>query len=252
MDWEKVAKKLKKPLDESHIQRRQAKFGTVEYLPSWLVIKQANEIFGYGNWQREIKRLEKVYEDAHNGTYTVAYLCEARTIVGEAVHEDVGFGVAANFSDPTAAHEKAVKQAVSDSLKRCLRAFGAQFGLSLYEHTQQDESPTPSPAPGAGQDPDEPHEAEGRITQLRASAWGEGEDAIPVTYITLDDDTPYVWIERTRNGDDRPLPDGVAEGERVAFVWHWSKSGKNRLIYEFKPLPDPIEKVKQEGEEVPF
>jgi DNA recombination protein Rad52 len=130
---------LKKPLDEKRIERRKAKFGTVEYLPTWDVINRANEIFGYGGWQREIIRLEKVFEEESDGTYTVGYLCESRIIVGETVHEDVGFGSAVNYPDPTAAHEKAMKAAVSDSLKRCLRAFGPQFGLLLYRSAERRE-----------------------------------------------------------------------------------------------------------------
>lgn len=130
---------LQKPLDERRIERRRAKFGVVEYLPTWDVINRANEIFGYGGWQREIKRLEKVYEEEIDGTYTVAYLCESRVSVGEIVHEDVGFGSAINYPDPVGAHEKAMKAAVSDSLKRCLRAFGPQFGLLLYRSADKRE-----------------------------------------------------------------------------------------------------------------
>ena len=130
---------LQKPLDERRIERRRAKFGVVEYLPTWDVINRANEIFGYGGWQREIKRLEKVYEEEIDGTYTVAYLCESRVSVGEIVHEDVGFGSAVNYPDPVGAHEKAMKAAVSDSLKRCLRAFGPQFGLLLYRSADKRE-----------------------------------------------------------------------------------------------------------------
>jgi len=137
---------LRKPLDERRIERRKAKFGTVEYLPTWDVINRANEIFGYGGWQREIKRLEKVYEEELDGTYTVGYLCESRVTVGEIVHEDVGFGSAINYADPTTAHEKAMKTAVSDSLKRCLRAFGPQFGLTLYKSAERREVEEAEPA----------------------------------------------------------------------------------------------------------
>lgn len=125
---------LKKPLDEKRIERRKAKFGSVEYLPTWDIIQRANEIFGYGGWQRQIVRLEKVYAEEDEGTYNVAYFCEYRIIIGDIIHEDVGFGAAVNYPEPTAAYEKAVKTAVSDSLKRCFRALGAQFGLTLYQH----------------------------------------------------------------------------------------------------------------------
>jgi len=137
---------LRKPLDERRIERRRAKFGTVEYLPTWDVINRANEIFGYGGWQREIKRLERVYEEELEGTYTIAYLCESRVKVGEIVHEDVGFGSAVNYPDPVGAHEKAMKAAVSDSLKRCLRAFGPQFGLLLYRSMDKREIEEAAPA----------------------------------------------------------------------------------------------------------
>jgi DNA recombination protein Rad52 len=125
---------LKKPLDEKRIERRKAKFGQVEYLPTWDIIQRANEIFGYGGWNRQIVRLEKVFEEENEGTYNVAYLCEYRIIIGDIVHEDVGFGTAVNYPEPTAAYEKAVKTAVSDALKRCFRALGPQFGLTLYQH----------------------------------------------------------------------------------------------------------------------
>jgi len=125
---------LKKPLDDKRIERRKAKFGSVEYLPTWDIIQRANEIFGYGGWQRQIVRLEKVFEEESEGTYNVAYLCEYRIIIGDFVHEDVGFGTAVNYPEPTAAYEKAVKTAVSDALKRCFRALGPQFGLTLYQH----------------------------------------------------------------------------------------------------------------------
>lgn len=125
---------LKRPLDEKRIEHRKAKFGSVEYLPTWDIIQRANEIFGYGGWHRQIVRLEKAYAEEDEGTYNVAYLCEYRIIIGDIVHEDVGFGAAVNYPEATAAHEKAVKTAVSDGLKRCFRALGPQFGLTLYQH----------------------------------------------------------------------------------------------------------------------
>ncbi|HED04078.1 MAG TPA: hypothetical protein ENI60_04855 [Candidatus Fraserbacteria bacterium] len=125
---------LKKPLAPNRIEHRKAKFGTVEYLPTWDIIQRANDIFGYGGWQRQIVRLEKVFEEENEGSYNVAYLCEYRIVIGKIVHEDVGFGAAVNYPEPTAAHEKAVKTAVSDGLKRCFRALGPQFGLTLYAH----------------------------------------------------------------------------------------------------------------------
>lgn len=131
---------LEKPLDESRVQRRP---DGLTYLPTYDVIETANRIFGYGGWQREIKRLEKIYEDSSEGTYSVGYLCECRIRIGDVVHEDVGFGSGVSQTDPTRAYETALKGAVSDALKRCFRALGDQFGLSLYRKHEPEEAAVP-------------------------------------------------------------------------------------------------------------
>ncbi len=130
---------LEKPLDESRIQRRP---DGLTYLPTYDVIETANRIFGYGGWHREIKRLEKIYEDTSEGTYSVGYLCECRIRIGDVVHEDVGFGSGVSQTDPARAYETALKGAVSDALKRCFRALGDQFGLSLYKKHEPEEAPS--------------------------------------------------------------------------------------------------------------
>lgn len=137
---------LKKPLDPSRVQRRAGFRGQqFEYLPIHDIIETANRIFSFGGWQREIRRLEKVYQDETEGVYSVGYLCEYRIRVGEVIHEDVGFGSSAHQPDLAQAHEMAVKGAVSDALKRCFRAFGDQFGLSLYKKHELEEAPPSGP-----------------------------------------------------------------------------------------------------------
>jgi DNA recombination protein Rad52 len=134
---------LQKPIDESRVQRRS---DGLTYLPTYDVIETANRIFGYGGWRREIKRLEKIYEDESEGTYSVAYLCEYRVCIGNVVHEDVGFGSGISQTDPSRAHETALKGAVSDALKRCFRALGDQFGLGLYKKHDVEEYSSMPPA----------------------------------------------------------------------------------------------------------
>lgn len=137
---------LKKPLDPSRLLKRIGFRGQqFEYLPVHDVVETANRIFGYGGWQREIRRLEKVYQEEAEGVYSVGYLCEYRVRVGDIVHEDVGFGSSSNQPDLAQAHEMAVKGAVSDALKRCFRAFGDQFGLSLYKKHELEEAPPVAP-----------------------------------------------------------------------------------------------------------
>lgn len=131
---------LKKPIDPSRVQRRAGFRGQqFEYLPIHDIVETANRIFGFGGWQREIRRLEKVYQEETEGVYSVGYLCEYRVRVGEVVHEDVGFGSSSNQPDLAQAHEMAVKGAVSDAIKRCFRVFGDQFGLSLYKKHEFEE-----------------------------------------------------------------------------------------------------------------
>jgi hypothetical protein len=43
-------------------------------------------------------------------------------------------------TDPARAYETALKGAVSDALKRCFRALGDQFGLSLYKKHEPEEA----------------------------------------------------------------------------------------------------------------
>jgi DNA repair and recombination protein RAD52 len=140
---DKQIAELQKPLDESRVLRRP---DGLSYLATYDIIETANRIFGYGGWQREIKRLEKIYEDASDGVHVVGYLCECRVCIGDIVHEDVGFGSGVSSGDISRAHETALKGAVSDALKRCFRALGDQFGLSLYKKSEPEE-PTYTNAP---------------------------------------------------------------------------------------------------------
>jgi DNA recombination protein Rad52 len=133
---EKQIIELQKPLDESRVLRRP---DGLSYLATHDIIETANRIFGYGGWQREIKRLEKIYEDTSDGMHSVGYLCECRIRIGDVVHEDVGFGSGVSSTDPARAYETALKGAVSDALKRCFRALGDQFGLSLYKKAEPEE-----------------------------------------------------------------------------------------------------------------
>lgn len=137
---------LQRSLDPNRIQRRAGFRGQqLEYLPVHDIVETANRIFGFGGWQREIRRLENVFEEETEGLYSVGYLCEYRIGVGEILHEDVGFGSSTNQHDLAQAHEMAVKAAVSDALKRCFRAFGDQFGLSLYRKHEYEEPATGGP-----------------------------------------------------------------------------------------------------------
>ena len=157
---EKVSWQLSSPLPREAIaQRKGSGSEMLSYLPSPYVIAKANEIFGFGNWSTEIMSLRQVdkteYEkppykagEAPKQMVSISYLCDLKLSVGACdslvehfgdrvnVYEDVGFGngVAGNNAYGIGSCiELASKEAVTDALKRCLRYYGNQFGLSLYD-----------------------------------------------------------------------------------------------------------------------
>lgn len=147
---------LKAPLAKEHVKQREGMGKTLlNYLPGYHVIGEANKIFGFGKWETSIVALEMVdrteYEkppykagDKSKQMISYSYTCQLKlTVTGEngsAHHTDIGFGsgIAGNTATGKAsAIELATKEAVTDALKRCLRYYGDQFGLSLYDTTDQ-------------------------------------------------------------------------------------------------------------------
>jgi len=141
-------KRLKEPLLSENIKTREAfGSGVLSYIPGHIAIDTANNIFGFDGWSTEILTLREVNKQAYikppykhgdkeKPMISIAYLCTMRLTVGGCVHEDTGFGDGVAGDTPTgvsAAIELATKEAVTDAIKRCLRAFGNQFGNSLYD-----------------------------------------------------------------------------------------------------------------------
>ena len=139
---------LDAPLDPKRISQRTDKGRALDYLETYDVIDAANRIFGYDGWGYRVLSLVEIT----NGTYwTTATkdmpskekpwaLFEA-TVEAWLVDDwgaegcrrrDVGHGIA-RPADSVDTLEMQRKGAVSDALKRALRAFGNQFGNSLYD-----------------------------------------------------------------------------------------------------------------------
>ena len=115
---------LQRPLAPALVSQRNESGRTLSYIEGFTAIDQANSIFGFDGWSHEVVRLD------YNPDIK-AYLAIVRVRVGEATHEDVGTGLVQG--DRPTGHETAMKGAVTDALKRALRAFGDQFGNSLYD-----------------------------------------------------------------------------------------------------------------------
>lgn len=146
--------RLSDPIDASNVkQRAGGRGGTLSYIETHQAIRAANDIFGVGGWGYEVVDLtqlgepEPVKKDDRTG-YRVGYRATVRvtvnlkSIVGPegGVHvptvsfSDVGYGDGMEYTNSRiTVHELAVKEAVSDGVKRALKNFGSQFGLDLYD-----------------------------------------------------------------------------------------------------------------------
>jgi len=142
MDWDKVTVELKKKLDPAHV-RPPAKFGPKgDYLEGWHVISEANSIFGFGEWSYEISDIRCVSErprligSQNKDGWGVSYTAHVVVTVAGVRRGDVGAGHGYDV-DCGLAHESAIKEAVTDALKRSLRTFGNPFGLALYDKSRE-------------------------------------------------------------------------------------------------------------------
>ena len=138
MDWNVISAELRKPLDSRHVKPAKQYGPKGDYIEGWFAIAEANRIFGEGAWSYEIADLRLVSErDREIGPqkkpgFGVTYIARIVVTVGGVQREDVGAGHGYDV-DCGLAHESAIKEAVTDALKRALRTFGNPFGLALYD-----------------------------------------------------------------------------------------------------------------------
>jgi Recombination DNA repair protein (RAD52 pathway) len=130
---------LSAKLEAAHVKKNPKGF---DYVEGWHAIAEANRIFGFEGWNREIKSLELVTAPYQTGDkWRVAYRATVRVTVitkgGAVVYRDgTGYGSGIN-KDLNDAHEGAVKEAETDAMKRALMTFGNPFGLALYDKAQE-------------------------------------------------------------------------------------------------------------------
>lgn len=135
-------KSLENELDNNRVKTRSKGNVNLSYLEGFDVIETANTVFGFGNWSYSITLLEQVSQETNqNQNHVVCYKAIVSVTIHDNQHskqiqrEDVGLGtgIAKSLND---AHEGSCKEAVTDALKRALRGFGNQFGLSLYDKSK--------------------------------------------------------------------------------------------------------------------
>lgn len=140
-DLEQI-QKLSQPLAGEHIANRSQAGRTFSYIESHHAIREANRIFGFDGWTQKVLSVNLVQDElkaAKSGggdNHYISYTASVEVTAGECVRQDVGFGQGID-RDQGQAHESAIKEAISDACKRCLRTFGDQFGLALYDKDQE-------------------------------------------------------------------------------------------------------------------
>jgi len=140
----KQVRSLRRKLDRRHVQSRECDGRTLDYVEGWFAIAEANAIFGFDGWDREMTHFERLYERNRNDRISCGYLARIRIRVraGEnvIVREGTGWG-SATAALPAEAHERALKAAETDATKRALATFGNRFGLGLYDKEQNGVTP---------------------------------------------------------------------------------------------------------------
>jgi len=141
MDWQTITPELQKKLDPANVKPAKAYGPKGDYIEGWHAMAEANAIFGFGGWSYTVTQCQCVAQgeraigkDKKPG-FGVTYTAMVRVMVGDVVREDFGAGHGYDV-DLGLAHESAVKEAVTDALKRAMRGFGNRFGLALYDKTR--------------------------------------------------------------------------------------------------------------------
>ncbi|OQS55550.1 RAD52 [Ecytonucleospora hepatopenaei] len=137
-----VASLLNKYLSREFIATRSNGSSQFTYLEGHVAINLANKIFGFDGWSTKVKKIKKEFMDSKSdGKFSVGFSCICKVIVYvidnnktvKISKEDVGFGSCENMKNKLNAIENARKEAVTDSIKRCLRQFGTALGNCCYD-----------------------------------------------------------------------------------------------------------------------
>lgn len=142
MDWDIIAKALTAKLDPANVMPAKSFGPKGDYIEGWHAIAEANRIFGFGGWSYDIPECNCVMQSPRDigkdkkPGFGVTYTAKVRVVVDGVYREDFGAGHGYDV-DCGLAHESAIKEAITDALKRALRTFGNPFGLALYDKSRE-------------------------------------------------------------------------------------------------------------------
>ena len=127
---------LSQPINPKFVKTRKGSYDResgdykkLAYLESWVLMSNANRIFGHDGWSSRTLELREVPAKDPQGKGFVSYIARVEITAADVVRGGTG-GATSND------HENAAKSAESDARKRALSSFGDQFGLSLYDGEQ--------------------------------------------------------------------------------------------------------------------
>lgn len=183
---------LRRPLNSSRVAKRSQSGKQLSYLESWDVRAHLVRVFGYGNFDIEVRdtlpldvREYKSNDDKPmaEAVWFAKVRLTVRGIDGERLcryTESAVGSASAPASMLAESHDNAVKTAASDALKRCAINLGTQFGLSLYDSgtTADVVKNTIAPPPGVEPDADPPLSPE-QVENLRNTLGAEPVNQSP-------------------------------------------------------------------------
>lgn len=140
--YQTVSEALDNPIPRDVVRERESGGGrTLSYLEGHYVIDRLNKVLGIGNWATQITELKNVFSGEVGNKHSAHYTCRVRLVVElpegkRTEYEDVGYGNGYDKTDPGKPHELAVKEAVTDAIKRTAKNLGMSMGLALYDKDQ--------------------------------------------------------------------------------------------------------------------
>jgi hypothetical protein len=246
---------LSAPLNRAHLSSREQGRGSVSYLKSWVVLNEANRIFGFDGWQRQtlschcVSQAERLIGENKRPGWGVTYIARVRITVaagaqGSLIREGTGAGHGID-TDLGLAHESAIKEAETDATKRALVTFGNPFGLALYDKSQRQVS---GAAPAQGQS--EPRSMQTRGGQPRPAAPAPRPTPQPEPQAQRPQLSGNTATQRplpsASHGPQRPQPQPAGQlqpqasqrpaAPPAAPVWH-SSQGSNPIAAAFNGPP---------------
>jgi DNA repair and recombination protein RAD52 len=107
------------------------------YIEGHRVISLANEIFGFDGWSSHVVEWKVETEElSKDGTWFVEVVARCKVVLAERYggvsREDFGYGSKEKVRQRGKAKENALKEAVTDGLKRVFRQFGEATGNCIY------------------------------------------------------------------------------------------------------------------------